>query len=243
MTDTLTKTEKKTTRRTVEKDYTIYRYPKAKVVLARVVTKDTDVKKGQAVTAWYLFSQTTYDKYQHRKAWTWIVNLGLDDLFAVMTTGYMKHYLDGCAHRYPDDKPKHVAASGWKKVLDTGDYSRVAIDKTWYDGMMYGPQGKPIRRAFRFDYINGGVGSNSYDVVKVEEWLKRQTSVRDVECIQVPYYSEDSCGSRAVEFTFQPSLGTFLLMRDKGALHGFELNEFVRKRLGIAKFKFQIPER
>lgn len=241
MTKTLTKTKKETTRRTIEIDYALHLYPKANIVLARVVTKVTDVKKGKPVTTWYLFSQATYDKYQHRKSWIWIVNLSRDDLFAVMTVEYMNHYLGGSGYQYPDDKPKHVSESGWERVLDAGDYSRVTCDKTWYDGMMYDPQDQPIRRAFHFDYISGGLGSDYYDLSKLEEWLKRQKSVRNVERISVPYYNSDSCGSQAIEFTFQPSHRMFLRMCEKGALTDFQIGEFIREHLKVAKF--QIPEK
>lgn len=237
MIDTLTKTEKKTTRRTVERDYILYPYPKSNVVLAKVVTKDTNVKKGEPVTTWYLFSQATYEKYQHRKTWTWIINLGQDHRFTVITAEYMNHYVDGISCQYPYDKPKHVDESDWKKVLDAGDYNRVARDQAWYDGMMYDPRGRPILRGFRFDYINGGLDSDHYDLPKLEEWLKRQKNAKNVERISVPYYNEDSCGSQAIEFIFQPSPRIFLRMFKEKALSGFELSEFVKKHLGIDKFR------
>lgn len=241
MIGTLTKIEKETTRRTIIRTYGIYLYPKAKVVLARIITRDTDVKKGEPVITWYLFSQATYNKYQHRKSWTWIVNLNQDDLFAVMTVGYMSHYIDGSAHKYPDNKTKQVSESNWKRALDANNYNRIAIDKTWYDGMMYDPQGRAIRRSFHFDYISGGLGSNSYDIVKLEKWLKRQKGVRNVERIDVPYYNSDSCGPRAIEFIFQPSHKMFLRMCDKEIITGYQLGELVKKHLKVAKFK--IPER
>lgn len=239
MIDTLTKTEKKDTRRTIERNYTLYPYPKANVVLAKVVTKDTDVKKGKPVTKWYLFPQTIYDKYQHRKTWTWITCLGPDDLFVVIGAKYMRDYLDGRSHMYEDDKPRYVDASGWKKVLDTGDYSRIAIDKTWYDGMMYDSQGNPIRRALHCDYINGGVCSKSYEIGKVEKWLKRQKSVKNLERIDIPYYNQDTCGEQAIEFTFQPSHRVFLRMCKEKVLATFQSGEFVKKHLGIDKFRIK----
>lgn len=237
MIDTLTKTEKKTTRTTIERNYVLYPYPKSKVVLAKVITKSTDVKKGKPATTWYLFSQATYNKYQHRKAWTWIVNIGRDDLFAIMTTEYMDYYLSGRGCLYPDNKPRHVVESDWKKVLDIGDYGRVTRDQTWYDGMMYDPQGRPIRRAFYFDYITGGLRSTSYAISGVEKWLKRQKCVSNVKLISVPHYNRDSCNEEAVEFTFKPSRRIFVRMCKEKTLSTFELGEFVRKHLRVAKFE------
>lgn len=238
MIDTLIKTEKKATHRTIERNYTLSLYPRANVVLAKVVTKDTDIKRSKPVTTWYLFSQAIYDKYKHRKTWTWIINLDRDELLAVVSTKYMDHYLSGHSHQYPDDKLRYVAESGWKKILDTGNYSRIAHDKTWYDGMMYDPQGNPIRRAFHCDYINGGVRSSSYEIAKVEEWLKRHESVKNLERISIPYYNAESCGEQAIEFTFQPSPKVFLRMcKEKVLTTTFERSEFIRKYLGIDRFR------
>lgn len=237
----LTKSEKRTTKRTVERDYVLYPYPKSNVVLARVITKDTGIKGGEPFTKWYLFSEATYNKYKHRKTWNWIMNLGQDDLLTVMTVEYMDQYLNGSSHEYPNDKPKYVAEFGWKKVLDIDGCGRVAYDKIWYDHMMYNPQGKPIRRAFCFDYINGGLTSDSYDIFKVEKWLKRQKSVRNVKLIEVPYYNSESCDSKAVEFTFQPSHRIFLRMCEAGVPNTFEWREIVKNHLKLAKFK--LPDR
>ena len=232
----LTKTEKKTTRRTVERDYTLYLYPKADVVLAKIATKDTQVGKGKVIITWYLFSKAVYDKYKHRKAWTWILNLKQDHLLAVMAIEFMEHYLAGNHCQYPDDKPMYLAESEWKKVLDAGDYSRIALDKICYDGMLYNPQGKPILRAFCFDYTNSGLGSYDYDLDRLESWLNKQKSVEKVTRIEVPYYNADATGSRALEFVFRPSVATFARMR-KGSLSGYEAGEFARKYLQVAKFR------
>lgn len=232
----LTKTEKKTTRRTVERDYTLYLYPKADVVLAKIATKDTQVGKGKVIITWYLFSKAVYDKYKHRKAWTWILNLGRDDLLAIMDIDYMEHYLAGNSFQYPDNEPKHLIESKWKERLDAGDYNRIALNKVWYDGMLYNPQGKPIRRAFCFDYVNGCLGSYDYDLDRLESWLNKQKSVEKVTRIEVPYYNADTTGSRALEFVFRPSVATFARMR-KGNLSGYEAGEFVRKYLQVAKFR------
>lgn len=64
--------------------------------------------------------------------------------------------------------------------------------------------------AIRFDYINGGITNEDYDLDQVVSVLKQNQQVRGlsddvIETSDIPWYNRESHRSKAVEFVFSPT--------------------------------------
>jgi len=225
-------TEKYTETRTTKHTFDVYFYPK--VVLVVATTKDSGSRKPSTETI--LFSREIYKKYQGQKSWRWVSSLKPSEELVIVTRKYMDHYKAGNAWQWSPrtDGEQCISETRWKKVLDSGDFRRVVLDRLGYDAMFYGIDGKPVLRAFHYDYISAGLYSGLYLVADLFEWIKKQKGVSNAKMVDVPYYNSDS-GSRAIEFDFTPTPQFFKQMMD--AKDTFERDKLISAKLKVEKFQ------
>lgn len=76
--------------------------------------------------------------------------------------------------------------------------------------MVFDLADRPLPMAIRFDYIDGGITNEDYDLEQVISVLKQNQQVRGasnsaIAASEIPWYNRESNRSKAVEFVFSPT--------------------------------------
>lgn len=154
---------------------------------------------------------------------------GGDSLWAYacfMTQNYWDSYKRGIYWKF-DHKAKRLENyTQSKKLIETKDYSRLAIDMTSRDGFFYNIYGQPISRALHVNYIDSHCRFRYYNnkgisVEKYFEILSKNKKVIDLCWENIPYYNqdEDMPMSKIPVFSYQPGDKEFKnMIKESGGL-------------------------
>lgn len=227
-------------------DYTfsVHKYPKVVLITVEVVVSTGDKlgrwHKGKPSTEYFLVPRKFYDEHIPCTSHQWVFDLPRDQELTIATKAYMDYYISGVPHEWSsvNEGDRYVAEAKWKKILDSGDFSRVILDQFYYDSMIRDCDGNPILRAFHVDYISGQLNERNYDLNKLAAHLRKQKGVSDLEIIEIPYYNADFSGQKAIEFTFLPSPQLFKKMFINNASF-FSRHSTIMEYLKVEKFRIE----
>ncbi len=90
------------------------------------------------------------------------------------------------------------------QLAELGHFQNIVSDRSSDDGYLYDLNGDPIYRSFRVE-----LGENAFQVKLVQSVLLKNKKVCDLEILAVPYYNQDSKGSREVVFNYYPDPDEF----------------------------------
>ena len=165
------------------------------------------------------------------------------ELLTVVKKDYLQWYKTKSGLSYEREDPY---VKDPRRVLRKGNWEQVVGDWTWYNGLMYGLNGKAIPRLIHFDDI-AGLCSTEYNLTQCRKVLQKNPKVLNIELVNVPYYNG---GGTALTFDYQPTAREFAKLteledrHEKGYPKGYISFAAKYKIISSLKVgKFKKPER